>query len=202
MINKIKEFRRKLIGNTKPLPKYFKIASLLEKNKKVLDFGCWQGDLSKILIEKKNAKITGCDLIEKSSFKHKNFEYIKVNKKNNFPFKEKFDYIVFADVLEHLEDPKNILEEAFKHSKKIIISIPNLDFFLYRFFPKLENPPEELTPHLHHWTLMSFSKILPTGTKISTVKYATDFPEFRWANKLFPKSSFSNQTLILEVIKG
>jgi 2-polyprenyl-3-methyl-5-hydroxy-6-metoxy-1,4-benzoquinol methylase len=195
----IRKIRRKLINNSKPLPKYFVIASLLESNKNVLDFGCWKGDLSRILIQEKNSNVTGCDLIKSSGFKHKNFEYVQVNKKNNFPFKEKFDYIVFADVLEHLENPHETLEETFKHTNKIIISIPNLNFFLYKLFPKLENPPIELTPHLHHWTLNSFKKILPENTKITKAKYCTDFPEFRWANYFpFKNKSFFNQTLIIK----
>lgn len=201
MINSIKNLRRKFIDNTKPLPKYFKIASFLEKNKKVLDFGCWQGDLSKILIKEKNSLVTGCDLIKESKFKDKNFKYIQVTKNKNFPFKEKFDYIIFADVIEHLEDPKEILKEAFKHSNKVIISIPNLNFFLYRIFPKLENPPIELTPHLHHWNLSSFKKVITVGKKIVKVKYCTDFPELRWINKIFPNISFFNQTLIMEIEK-
>ncbi len=196
----IKKIRRKLINNSKTLPKYFKIAGLIEKDSKVLDFGCWQGDLSRILIERKNAKVIGCDLINKSDFKHKNFKYRKVTKSNNFPFKEKFDYIIFADVLEHLENPQKILGDAFKHTNKCIVSIPNLNFFLYRLFPKLENPPVELTSHLHHWKLSSFKKVLPSNVKIKKIKYCSDFPEFRWTNYFpFKNKSFFNQTLIMEL---
>ncbi|MBN2546818.1 MAG: methyltransferase domain-containing protein [Spirochaetes bacterium] len=201
MINFIKNIRRKYIKNAKPLPKYYKIAEIVDNKSKVLDFGCGQGELSKIIIEKKGSKIIGCDLINKPKFKHKNFKYEKITKENNFPFKEKFDYIIFADVLEHLKNPKEILKEAFKHTNKCIISIPNLNFFLYRLFPKLEEPPIELTPHLHHWTLKTFTKILPQGTKIKKIKYCSDFPELRWTHKLFPKNNFFNQTLIMEIDK-
>jgi len=201
MKNFIKKIRRKLIDNSKPLPKYYKIAELIEGRSKVLDFGCWQGDLSKILIEKKKIKIIGCDLIEKSKFENKNFRYAKVTKEKNFPFKEKFDYIIFADVLEHLENPKNILEEAFKHTDKVVVSIPNLNFFLYKIFPKLENPPAELTPHLNHWTLKTFKEILPQNAKVKEVKFCSDFPEFRWTNYFpFKNKSYFNQTLIMEII--
>ncbi len=196
-----KNIRRKFIDNSKPLPKYYKIASMLKENKKVLDFGCWNGDLSKILIQEKNAQVTGCDLIEESKFKNKNFKYIKVTKEKNFPFKEKFDYIIFAGVLEHLENPNRILEEAFKHTNRIILSIPNLNFFLYKLFPKLENPPIELTPHLHHWKPKEFINSLPKNYKITKKKFCTDFPEFRWTNKLFPGISFFHQTLVLEVVR-
>jgi 2-polyprenyl-3-methyl-5-hydroxy-6-metoxy-1,4-benzoquinol methylase len=203
MIETIKKIRRKIIDNTKPLPKYYKIASMLEENKKVLDFGCWQGDLSKILIEKKNSKVTGCDLIVKPKFKDKNFKYIKVSaKKQNFPLKQTFDYVVFADVLEHLKTPKKMMEGTFRHTEKCIISVPNCNFFLYKTFPKLEEPPVELTPHLHHWTLKKFKEVLPKNTEIKKVKYCTDFPEFRIFNYIFPNISLFNQTLIMEIVKN
>jgi len=200
MINTIKKIRRKLINNSRPLPKYYKICSLIEPNKKVLDFGCWQGDLSRIIIEKKNCKVVGCDIIKECSFKNKNFKYVKVDtKKNNFPFKERFDYIIFSDVLEHLENPAEILKRASKLADNLIISIPNINFFLFRLFPKLENPPKELTPHLHHWDIKSFTKVIPNEMRIRKIVYCTDFPELRIFNRLFPNSKFFNQTVILEI---
>lgn len=198
----IKSIRRKLINNSKALPKYYKISEMIEQNKKILDFGCWKGELSNILIKKKNSKVIGCDLIEEPGFKDKNFKYMKVTLENNFPFKEKFDYIIFADVLEHLKDPFKMIREAFKHADKIIVSIPNIKFFIYRIFPKLENPPKDLTPHLSHWTLESFKKELPKEFKIINVSYCSDFPELRWTNYFpFKNHNFFNQTLIMKIAK-
>ena len=198
----LRRIRRLYIKNFIKLPKYYEISNIVGENKKILDFGCWKGDLSKILIKEKNAKIVGCDLIDSSKFKHANFKYIKVTKEKNFPFKEKFDYIIFADVLEHLVNPKEILEEAFNHTNNVIVSIPNLDFFLYRIFPELENPPAELTPHLNHWRLKTFNKILSKGMVISRIIYCSDFPEFQWTNYFpFKNKSFFNQTIIMEIKK-
>ncbi len=144
IIEKIKKIRRVVIQKCKPLPKYFKIASLVERDRKVLDFGCWQGDLSKILIDKKNSKVIGCDLMEKCEFKDPKFRYFQVlSEKENFPLKENFDYVIFADVLEHLKNPKKMLKETFRHTNKIIISIPNNNFFLYKIFPKIRGTPRK-----------------------------------------------------------
>ena len=41
----------------------------------------------------------------------------------------KFDYIIFADVLEHLHDPKKVLEDAkflLKDTGSVLLSIPNI----------------------------------------------------------------------------
>lgn len=200
----IRKIRRRYIKGSKKLPKYYKISEFVIPNKKMLDFGCWQGSLSKILIEEKQAKVVGCDLMKKCSFKNKNFKYKQVSVKNQkIPKNETYDYIIFADVLEHLKDPKKILEESFKQTQSCIISIPNLDFFLYRLFPSLEEPPTKLTPHLHHWTLKKFRNFLPKNLEIVKVTYCTDFPEFRWANHFpFKNKSFFNQTLIMEIKKN
>jgi len=201
MIRNLKEKRRKYILS-KALPKYKKIFELLPRKGKILDAGCGKANLSKyILSQNKSLKIIGCDTGKTSDLKNKSFKYVQKDLDEGFKFNEKFDVIIFADVIEHLKEPMKILKEAMKHSNKFIISIPNLDFFMYRLYPKLENPPKGESQHLHHWKPKEFLKILPKELKLIKKDYCTDFPEFRWANKLFPKSSFFNQTLILELIK-
>ncbi len=125
-----------------------------------------------------------------------------MNLNRGFLFKKKFDVIIFADVLEHLKEPQKILAQASRYTNKFIISIPNLNFFMYKIYPKLENPPPGESQHLHHWKLKEFLKLLPSNFKIMGKKYCGDFPEFRWTHKLFPKSNFFNQTLILKIVKN
>jgi len=134
--------------------------------------------------------------------KNKNFEYFQRDLDKGFPFSQKFDMIMFADVLEHLKNPRKILMEASKYTDKFIISIPNLNFFMYRIYPALENPPKGESQHIHHWKPEEFLKLLPKGFRVVNKQYCSDFPEFRWTHVLFPKSSFFNQTLILEVVLG
>jgi SAM-dependent methyltransferase len=52
-----------------------------------------------------------------------------------FPARHEFDYIVFADVLEHLRDPAAVLRKCIpclKESGKIIISVPNIANWIVR----------------------------------------------------------------------
>ena len=49
--------------------------------------------------------------------------------------KSQFDYIIFADVLEHLQDPTTVLKDCqglLNHHGEIIISIPNVAHFSNR----------------------------------------------------------------------
>jgi len=204
MLELLKEKRRRYILS-RSLPKYEKIFGLLSEKGKILDAGCGKKSrLSEYLLSKNNfINIVGCDMEKSSSFKHKNFRYSSLNLDKGFNFKINFDTIIFADVLEHLKKPEKILEQASKHTNKFIISIPNLDFFMYKIYPKLENPPKGESQHLHHWKLKEFLNLLPKDFKIVRKEYCSDFPEFRWTNYFpFKNKSFFNQTIILEAIKN
>lgn len=54
--------------------------------------------------------------------------YIKVYETDirNFEYPHNYDLIIFGDVLEHLnvEDAQNVLKEAEKHSKHVLIAVP------------------------------------------------------------------------------
>jgi 2-polyprenyl-3-methyl-5-hydroxy-6-metoxy-1,4-benzoquinol methylase len=53
----------------------------------------------------------------------------------NFPYREEFDYILFADVLEHLRNPEQVLKRALsclKRDGRIIISVPNIANIIMR----------------------------------------------------------------------
>ncbi len=200
MINKLKEKRRKYILS-KPLPKYKKILDMLPEKEEILDAGCGKGELSKYLLEKnKDFLIIGIDTKKNCEFEHKNFKYIQKDLNKELKLKQKFDVIIFADVLEHLKNPRKVLEETSKYTDNFIISIPNSNFFLFRIHPKLENPPKGESQHLHHWKFKEFLKILPENFKIKRIKFCSDFPEFRWTNYFpFEGKSFFNQTMIMEI---
>jgi O-antigen biosynthesis protein len=112
-----------------------KVFDLIHENSFVLDVGCSSGGLGKKLIEEKKCRVYGVDFSPKSiknasKILHKaklfDLDSVKV------PFsKEKFDVIVFADVLEHIKNPECILERFSKILKKdgvIIASIPNIAY--------------------------------------------------------------------------
>jgi 2-polyprenyl-3-methyl-5-hydroxy-6-metoxy-1,4-benzoquinol methylase len=103
-------------------------------SKKILDVGCAAGLLGeRFKKENPDREIWGIDMNEK---------YIEVAKNRldrailddvsnlKFPLKEKyFDTIIFADILEHLKDPRGVLKEYKKFLKEggvIIVSIPNV----------------------------------------------------------------------------
>lgn len=104
-----------------------------EKPIKVLEVGCGCGaTLAKIQYIWPNASVSGIELVEAVARIGGN--YLDVCQGNiesmELPYeKESFDYIIFGDVLEHLYDPKAVLERMkpyLKENGQFICSIPNL----------------------------------------------------------------------------
>ena len=104
----------------------------------VLDVGCACGDLGVVLKEYRNATIYGLEYNQASvdiALKTGAYEDVKQFNLDNLSisdfseYKNKFDYIVCGDVLEHLRNPLdvlNILKSYLKNEGAIIASIPNV----------------------------------------------------------------------------
>lgn len=112
---------------------HMKLIGMVEENKNVLDVGCSSGYLAEHL-RKKGCKIFGIEKEKEAIKKAKEFCYNVIDGDldviESLPCQEKyFDVILFADILEHLKDPKRVLVLFKKYLKDdgcIILSIPNI----------------------------------------------------------------------------
>ncbi len=111
----------------------------IEKNSKILEFGPANGRLTKYLVETMGCDVDIVEIDEiagKQASKYANRSLlgaVEGNINNEIWFQslknERYDFIIFADVLEHLENPEKTLTYAKKLLEvdgKICISIPNL----------------------------------------------------------------------------
>jgi len=120
------------------------IATRIKPNSVVLDVGCAQGIIGTYLNKEKKCKVYGIEIdnvsrkIAESKKSYKElFGFSVTDKKDKkyidfFNKKIKFDYIIFADILEHLIDPADVIYEfqkLLKDDGKIIISLPNISHF-------------------------------------------------------------------------
>ncbi len=87
---------------------------------------------------------------------------------HDFPNRQEFDYILFADVLEHLRDPVAVLRRfipALKGSGKILISVPNVAHLIIRLsllagrFDYVDRGILDKT-HLRFFTLRSLKQMM------------------------------------------
>jgi O-antigen biosynthesis protein len=112
---------------------YF-VALLVKEGKKVLDVGCYQGALGNHLIKNKNCIVDGIEYIEEAAKEaKKSYRQVFIGDLNNdqIDVQDKYDYIVFADVLEHLISPEIILNKFtnyLNYGGEIIISVPNIGY--------------------------------------------------------------------------
>ena len=113
------------------------LISKLENNSTLLDFGSGDGNILKQVAKNKKIKITASDFSIKSisHLRDEKFEVIELDVSNNNGLKElkNFDYISALEVLEHIQNPEDLLIEMIKKSKKgVFVSFPNTGYIFYR----------------------------------------------------------------------
>lgn len=131
--------------NMDPRRQHMILATMVEEKspESILDVGCSNGEFSSFLgMEVGHCRVTGIDVdcydIEEAS---KIIEAYCYNLEE-YPLSKmcwigdrKFDTIIFADVLEHLTHPDEILKDAanvLSDGGNILVSIPNFQYFKVR----------------------------------------------------------------------
>lgn len=110
------------------------ICALVEEGQKVLDVGCATGRIAEKLKREKNCSVVGIEIskamaqIARKRCDKVIIANIELLKPIGFPAKF-FDIILFADILEHCRNPKDILQNLKRYlSNKgyILVSVPNV----------------------------------------------------------------------------
>lgn len=163
----------------------------IEPGSTVLDMGCACGDLAAKLVREKSCDVYGLEYNEESVAQCRKlnvFEQIRqfdLNRlaEDSFPqYREKFDYVILGDVLEHLYNPPAVLKIAagyLKSGKYLLISLPNLAHasikanLLLNDFSYTELGILDKT-HLRFFTYRSIASLLANaGLDISQIEYTT-----------------------------
>ncbi|MCL3837904.1 class I SAM-dependent methyltransferase [Aeromicrobium duanguangcaii] len=110
------------------------VIDLLGDAHRVLDVGCWAGDLGRLLIER-GCRVSGFELDPAAAaIAAEHLESVVVGDLDSAPLSGhfeagSFDAIIFADVLEHIMDPVGVLADSVRllaPGGRIVISIPNV----------------------------------------------------------------------------
>jgi methionine biosynthesis protein MetW len=144
------------------------ISKHLKEGASVMDIGCGDGTMIDYLSKNNKARAVGIDISQMAVdfTRQKGHEAYRYNVLEG-EFKEylkgkKFDYIIITEVLEHIQDPEELMLAIKGHfNESIFVSIPNSGFFINRVrllfgkFP-LVLIQQHVKEHIRFWTLADF----------------------------------------------
>lgn len=133
--------------------KFAIIRELVTPKTKILDLGCYNGAVGDFLTRELDCVVDGVDICEKHIKKSKSLRKRFVFDLNEriWPIKEKYDFVLFTDVIEHVLDTDSFMENVSRLVKEkgcIVLSTPNLASFGRRILLLLgKNPFIEISRH-------------------------------------------------------
>jgi 2-polyprenyl-3-methyl-5-hydroxy-6-metoxy-1,4-benzoquinol methylase len=180
-----------------PVSNYYKmikpiiIESIPEGPNVILDLGCGAGQLGKVLREENKAKeLIGVELFKpaaREAAEHYDVVYEGDLEQIALDYVNYFDFIICADILEHLREPWTVLRKlhsCLKEKGILFVIIPNIRYWrILRdliFYGKLEYTDAGILDrtHLRFFTMTTFCSILSDASyEISHATILIDGPK-------------------------
>jgi len=189
------------------------VFNVVPENSRCLDVGCWTGNLGRLLIEEKGCVVHGLDGLKSVLDEAKGVGYsrtyewnLNVDPLTAFETNERYDVIIFADVLEHLVDPGAVLTffaSLLRPGGKIIVSLPNVAFCMNRLqllFGRWEYKDFGILDktHLKFYTLQSSRLLLEqAGLRVVRFRPYNQFGILRYLDPPPVPSLFAYQILLV-----
>tara|TARA_B100000686_G_scaffold346003_1_gene431639 strand:+ start:1172 stop:1777 length:606 start_codon:yes stop_codon:yes gene_type:complete len=178
------------------MDKYHQIASLIDEKSHVLDVGCGEGQLGPIL-NLKGCQVDGLDInIDRVNDRRKFYQNMFLSDIRKFKIANSgYNHVVFSDMLEHTENPEDILKSSSKllnPNTTLVISIPNVAYFMNRLglllggWDYTEEGILDKT-HIRFYTLKTAKKLIQS----SGYHICKTIPETPIINAVWKKSIFS-----------
>lgn len=148
---------------------YTVITNIIEQGSKVLDLGCGNGTLLKMLVEEKQCSGLGVDINQNNVIEsiQKGLSIVQGDIDEGlkeFGDKE-FDYVILNQTLQTTEKPDYVIDEMLRSGKKVVVSFPNFGYWRVRFYLFFKGKMPELgllrfhwydTPNIHLLTVADF----------------------------------------------
>lgn len=145
------------------------IAGLIEPGASVLDLGCGNGDLLALLADEKQVRAVGIEIDEQAIYQcvAKNLSVFHGDIETGLSEygDAMFDYVILNESLQQVKRPGDVLREALRVGKKVVVGFPNFAHYQCRlqvFFggrtPVTGALPYRWydTPNLHFMSISDF----------------------------------------------
>ncbi len=145
------------------------IVDVVEPGSRVLDLGCGRGTLLKLLVDRKEVRGTGVEIMEEKVYdavgKGLSVFHGDIDEGlSDYPA-GMFDYVILSQTLQQARETVLIMQEALRVARYLIVGLPNFAYRSARFqlmftgrAPVTKNLPYQWynTPNLHSVSIRDF----------------------------------------------
>lgn len=126
--------------NPAPFDAHMRIIAHIQPHARVLDIGCNTGELGEQLRKRLGCYVVGVEVQQDAAeFAKNRLDEVVCGDVQRlpdlYPFYDQFDYVIAADVLEHLSNPRFVTRLLMKYltvGGKMIVSLPNVANYAVR----------------------------------------------------------------------
>jgi methionine biosynthesis protein MetW len=170
------------------------ISQLVREGATVLDLGCGEGDLMRLLEDEKRVVARGIEIDQEKVYRAigRGLSVIHgdLDKLLGHYTDKSFNYVVLSQTLQAVYQPLSVVREMLRVGQQAIVSMPNFGYWRVRWqlfsngrMPRTEDLPYEWydTPNIHLATINDFRELCQTeGIQITGAHFLTQRGAVSW----------------------